>query len=61
MKPKTILKNHEQFESAIEEVIQYALEICADLPYEKQMSEKEKHILLEALILKICALWEKFI
>jgi len=61
MRFKSILKNHEQFESAVEEIIQYAQEIIADLPYKNAMSAKEKHILLEALILKICALWEKFI
>ncbi|TET58741.1 MAG: hypothetical protein E3J52_07665 [Promethearchaeota archaeon] len=61
MKFKSILKNHKQFESAVEDIIQYAQEIIADLPYKSPISSKEKHILLEALILKICALWEKFI
>ena len=61
MRFKSILRNHEQFESAVEDIIRYAQEIIADLPYKNAMSAKEKHILLEALILKICALWEKFI
>lgn len=61
MRFKSILKNHEQFESAVEDIIQYAQEIIADLPYEVPKSTNEKHILLEALMLKICALWEKFI
>lgn len=61
MKFKTILKNHEQFGSAVEDIIVYAQEVIADLPYKNKISVKEKHILLEALILKICALWEKFI
>ncbi len=57
----SILKNHEQFESGVEEIIQYAQELIADLPYRTRLSAKEKHILLESLILRICALWEKFI
>jgi hypothetical protein len=61
MRFKSILSNHEQFESAVEDIIQYVQEIIADLPYKKVMLTKEKHILLEALILKICAMWEKFI
>jgi hypothetical protein len=61
MSVKAIIKNHEKFESAIEEIIRYAQEVIANLPYRNQMSDKEKHILLEALILRICALWEKFI
>jgi len=61
MKFKSILKNHEQFESAVEDIVAYAQEVIADLPYKNQISVKEKHILLEALILKMCALWGKFV
>lgn len=61
MKFKTILRNHSEFESAIEEIIRYALErIIIDLPSDK-ITVRERNILLEAFILKICALWESFL
>lgn len=61
MKFKTILKNHDEFESAVEYTIIYAQEVLADLPYRSRISTGEKSILLEALLLKICALWGKFV
>ena len=40
MKFQSILKNHKQFESAVEDIIQYAQEIIADLPYKSPISGK---------------------
>jgi len=60
-KIRDIIKNHEQFENSIEKILQYANEIVSDLPYRKKISNEEKFLLLESLILRACALWEKFI
>ena len=54
-------RNHTQFEDAIEHIIRYAQDIIADLPYKKKMSSNEKEMLIEALLLRACALWESFI
>ena len=58
---KVLIKHHDQFENTIESIIRYAQEIIADLPYKKEISLKEKEMLLEALLLRACALWESFI
>ena len=58
---KSILANHEGFEKEIEKILQYASELMADLPYKRQTTLEEKYLLLESLILRACALWEKFI
>jgi len=61
MKFRSILKNHREFEQSIEDVIQYALDkIIVDLPGDKIIA-KERNVLLEAFILKLCALWESFL
>lgn len=61
MKFKTILKNHSEFESAVEEIIRYALEkIIIDLPSDK-ITVRERDMSIEAFILKLCALWESFL
>src|SRR4030042_3433314 len=60
-KLKKIFKNHTQFESTIENIIRYAQDIIADLPYKKKMPTNEKKMLIEALLLRACALWENFI
>lgn len=54
-------RNHTQFENTIENIIRYAQDIIADLPYKKKMSSDEKKMLIEALLLRACALWESFI
>ena len=56
-----LIKNHTQFENAIENIIRYAQDIIADLPHNKKMSGNEKKMLTEALLLRACALWESFI
>lgn len=54
-------ENHTQFEDTIEKIIRYAQDIIADLPYKKKLPIDEKKMLVEALLLRACALWEKFI
>lgn len=61
MSKAKIFKNHTQFESTIENIIRYAQDIIADLPYKKKMPTNEKKMLIEALLLRACALWENFI
>lgn len=61
MNIKKLKKNHTQFEDAIEKIIRYAQDIIADLPYKKKLLIDEKKMLIEALLLRACALWEKFI
>lgn len=61
MSKTKILKNHMQFENAIENIIRYAQDIIADFPYKKKMPTNEKKMLIEALLLRACALWESFI
>lgn len=60
-KIKNIVNNHVLFESDIERILQYAGEIVADLPYRRNVSKDEKYLLLESLVLRSCALWEKFL
>jgi hypothetical protein len=61
MSIKTVIKNHHIFENNIENIIRYAQELIADLPYQKTVPPKEKEMLLESLLLRACALWESFI
>jgi len=61
MSKATILKNHKQFENVIEKNIRYAQDIIADLPYKEKMPPDEKKMLIEALLLRACALWENYI
>lgn len=63
MSMKQILKNHSIFENNIESLIKYGLEIVNDdLPHKiEKKSKEEKKMLLEALLLRACALWENFI
>ncbi len=57
-----LIKNHTQFENTIENIIRYAQDIIADLPYkETKISTDEKKMFIEALLLRACALWENFI
>jgi len=59
---KSVLENHKKFENDIESIIKYGMEIIyAKSPYKKEKRvEKEKFMLLEALLLRSCALWESF-
>lgn len=61
MKFKSILKNHTELEESIENIIRYVQEIIADLPYKEKKTAKEKRMLLEALLIRACALWERFV
>lgn len=61
LKTKKIIHNHDEFETNVEKILQYANEISADLPYKTKMSIEEKCMLLESLTLRACALWEKFL
>lgn len=57
-----IINNHKEFEERIEKILQYAQEIVIDLPFKQQkFTIQEKHLILESLILRVCALWEKFL
>jgi hypothetical protein len=61
MKIARVLEKYERFENNIEDLIRYAQEIIADLPYERKIPSKQKQMLLESLLLRACALWESFI
>lgn len=63
MSMKQILKNHSIFENTIESLIKYGLEIVNDkLPHKiEKKTKEEKRMLLEAILLRACALWENFI
>lgn len=58
---KKINSNFDEFENDIEMILQYAEEMLADLPYRRPISKNEKFLLLESLILRGCALWERFL
>lgn len=61
MKFRIILKNHNEFESAVEKITRYALEkIVINLPITR-ITVTESDMLIEAFILKLCALWESFL
>jgi len=57
MKIAKVIEKYERFENNIEDLIRYAQEIIADLPYEKKIPSKQKEMLLESLLLRACALW----
>ncbi|HHT9125615.1 MAG TPA: hypothetical protein ACFYD6_07325 [Candidatus Brocadiia bacterium] len=61
MQKQSIINNHKKFENNIEEILQYGAEIILDLSSKGRIPEKEKGLLLESLILRVCALWEKFL
>lgn len=52
-----ILDHHDRFENQIEKIIKYGLDIISDRNYKVN----EKEIILEGLLLRTCALWEKFL
>lgn len=58
MKTKQILKIHDDFETKIENIIQYGLIIIQS----SSATSKNEHIIIsEGLLLRSCALWESFI
>jgi hypothetical protein len=61
MKIAKVIEKYERFENNIEDLIRYAQEIIADLPYQRKIPSKQKEMLLESLLLRACALWENFI
>ncbi|MCZ7382442.1 MAG: hypothetical protein O8C64_12845 [Candidatus Methanoperedens sp.] len=62
MSKKKIIENHSKFEAEIEKIISYGEEIIKNLPNKNEKkSIEEKCMLLEALLLRSCALWENFI
>ena len=63
MSIKSIKKNHLDFEENVKELIMYGMGfIINDFNKTKsKMSRKEKTILIESLLLRSCAHWEKFL
>ncbi len=62
MSGKNITKNHRILEESIEEIITYGLEIISsNFEKSKLFGEKEKITIIEGLLLRACAIWEKFI
>lgn len=55
------MHNHEDFEENIEKILQYVQEIIANLPFRRATTKDEQFLILESLILRACALWEKFL
>lgn len=56
---RSILRNHRELEISIEEIIKYGL----DLMKQKSIfiNDKEKTIVIEGILLRSCAYWEKFL
>lgn len=63
MSIKSIRKNHLDFEENIKELITYGIGLIIDdfNKTKNKISRKEKTILIESLLLRSCAYWEKFI
>jgi hypothetical protein len=63
MSKRKILKHHNKFEKNINNILTYGLKIINDGLFHgtKKMLKEEKSILLEALLLRSCALWESFV
>lgn len=63
MSLRSLIRNHENFEKKINQLIEYGIEIIDDkLPYKtNKRSIEEKAMLLEALLLRSCAFWESFL
>ena len=53
---RLILKNHSTVENNIEEIVKFGIEIISS-----NFNKKQKTILIESLLLKACAIWEKFL
>ena len=54
-----VVSNHTQFEGNISKLIDYGLSIFYTDIIAKAINKKQKVILLESLLLRACALWEK--
>lgn len=61
MRFAAIVRNHTKFEEAVEEIIQYALERIVIDPPKENITVRERDILIDAFMLKLCALWESFL
>ena len=63
MSSSTVLKHHLKFETNIKQLIYYGLNVANDgyNPKSEKKSTEEKKMLLEALLLRACALWESFL
>jgi len=63
MSINSLKKNHLQFESNVKELITYGMEIITENvnKMKSKNRKKEKTILVEALLLRSCAYWEKFL
>ncbi|MBD3338365.1 MAG: hypothetical protein GF353_04620 [Candidatus Lokiarchaeota archaeon] len=62
MSKKLITKNHKYLENSIEDIIKYGIEIISFKSIEsKILPLKEKSIIIEGLLLRACAIWEKFL
>jgi len=57
---KDIIKNHSFFEENVEDILQYSQEVIINIP-KRKILKREKFLILESLILRVCALWEKFL
>jgi hypothetical protein len=58
MSKSLILNNHEILERDIEEIIKYGLNIIKTI---KPSNKREVQFIIEGLLLRACAIWEKFI
>jgi len=54
-----ILKNHTQLEHSIENIIHHGLELIRSKLY--LLNNEKKNLIIEGLLLRECAYWEKFI
>lgn len=63
MSINSLNKNHLQFESNVKELIKYGMDIVTENINKTKNKDrkKEKTILVEALLLRSCAYWEKFL
>lgn len=59
MNKRSILKNHNLLEENIEEVIKYGLKLIEGKS--DHFKDKEKTIVIESLLLRACAHWERFL
>lgn len=60
---KEIKKNHKILEDNLEEIIKYGIDIIDSKKNSKYnaLNKTEKKIIIEGLLLRACAIWEKFL
>lgn len=61
VKFQSIINNHKAFEDGIEKILQYAQEVAENISLIRKIPQEEKYLILEALVLRVCAYWEKFL